>query len=246
MKADLTRQWRLLDLQKLDTRLDQLAHRERSLPVQGELATATEHASTLEEDVVLARTALQDNQRAVSKADADVQLVRDRADRDRKRLESGNGSAKELQNLQHELDTLARRQSELEDAELEVMERAESLQSELTAKESAQQEAAQTVERLTADRDKALAEIVSERESVERDRANVAPGVGPELLALYDKLRAQMGGVAAAALQQKRCSGCGLELGQADLARIRAAAEDEVLRCEECRRILVRTAESGL
>lgn len=246
MKADLTKQWRLLDLQKLDTRLAQLSHRERTLPVQAELDEATSSAGTLAEEVVLARTALQDNERAVSKADADVQLVRDRADRDRKRLDSGSGTAKELQNLQHELDTLARRQAELEEVELEVMERAETLQSELTARETAQQEAQQRVEKLTAEKDEALAEIASERADVERERANVAPGVGPELLALYDKLREQMGGVAAAALQQKRCSGCGLELGQADLARIRAAAEDEVVRCEECRRILVRTAESGL
>ncbi|GAB3496816.1 zinc ribbon domain-containing protein [Flexivirga sp.] len=246
MKADLTRQWRLLDLQKLDTRLDQLGHRERTLPVQTQLDEATARAGTLAEEVVLARTALQDNARAVSKADADVQLVRDRAERDRRRLESGTGTAKELQNLQHELETLARRQSELEDVELEVMERAESLQSDLTAKEAAQQEAQQRVEELQSAKDKALAEIVAERETVERDRANVAPGVGADLLALYDKLRDQMGGVAAAALQQKRCSGCGLELGQADLARIRAAAEDEVVRCEECRRILIRTAESGL
>ncbi|HWC23994.1 MAG TPA: C4-type zinc ribbon domain-containing protein [Flexivirga sp.] len=246
VKADLTRQWRLLDLQKLDTRLDQLGHRERTLPIQAQLTEAQAVAQRLSEDVVIARTALQDNARAVSKADADVQLVRDRADRDRKRLESGTGTAKELQNLQHELDTLARRQSELEDVELEVMERAESLQADLTAKETAQQEAAGRVETLQAEQQKALAEIVTERESVERERANVAPGVGQDLLALYEKLRDQMGGVAAAALQQKRCSGCGLELGQADLARIRAAAEDEVVRCEECRRILVRTAESGL
>ncbi|RNI17900.1 zinc ribbon domain-containing protein [Flexivirga caeni] len=246
MKADLTRQWRLLDLQKLDTRLDQLAHRERTLPVLAQLTEATASEITLREDVILARTALQDNERAVSKADADVQLVRDRADRDRARLDSGNGTAKELQNLQHELDTLARRQAELEDVELAVMERAESLQADLQVRETAHQQVEEAVERLTGERDRALAEIEAERESVLRERANVAAGVGAELLPLYEKLREQMGGVAAAALQQKRCSGCGLELVQAELSRIKAAPEDEVLRCEECRRILVRTAESGL
>lgn len=236
----------MLDLQQLDTRLDQLAHRERSLPAQAALAEATAKANTLAEDVILARTALQDNERAVSKADADVQLVRDRAERDRRRLDSGAGSAKDLQGLQHELETLARRQAELEDAELEVMERAENLQSELTATQAAHEQAIAGVQRLESELEKSRDEITAERESILRDRSNVAPGVGPELLALYDKLREHMGGVAAAALQQKRCSGCGLELGQADLARIKSAAEDEVLRCEECRRILVRTAESGL
>lgn len=246
MKADLTRQWKLLDLQKLDTRLAQLAHRERNLPVQGELDTASARARTLGEDVVLARTAVQDNERAVSKAEADVQLVRDRATRDQQRLDSGTGSPKELQNLQRELEALARRQLELEDIELEVMERAEALQAQLTSTEAAHAEAQSDVERLDAQRTQDLAEITTEREQVERDRDNVRPGVGEELLALYDKIREQQGGVGAAPLVARRCGGCGLELGSADLSRIRSAAEDEVLRCEECRRILVRTAESGL
>ena len=72
------------------------------------------------------------------------------------------------------------------------------------------------------------------------------PEVGAELLALYDKIRASVGGTGASELRQRRCGGCRLELNQVDLSRIKAAPADEVIRCEECRRILVRTAESGL
>lgn len=246
MKADLVRQWRLLDLQKLDTRLDQLAHKERQLPVTAQLEQATARRAALAEEVVLARIAVQDSERAVTKADAAVQLVRDRAARDKQRLESGAGSAKELQGLQHELETLARRQAELEDAELEVMENAEGLKADLATKRTAEADAEAEVAQLSVRREQEVAEIRTEREQVQRDRANVAPGIGAALLGLYEKIREQQGGVAAAALSQKRCGGCGLELGSADLARIRAAAEDEVVRCEECRRILIRTAESGL
>jgi predicted nucleic acid-binding Zn-ribbon protein len=63
---------------------------------------------------------------------------------------------------------------------------------------------------------------------------------------LYDKVRADVGGTGAAMLQHKRCLGCQMEQTPTEINRLRDAAEDEVLRCEECRRILVRTAESGL
>jgi uncharacterized protein len=77
-------------------------------------------------------------------------------------------------------------------------------------------------------------------------RNAIAAQEPPELLDLYEKLRAQHGGVGAAALRRGRCEGCHLSLNTVDLNSIRAAAPDEVLRCEECRRILVRNAESGL
>ena len=77
-------------------------------------------------------------------------------------------------------------------------------------------------------------------------RVEVAASMPADLLNLYDKLRAQHGGVGAAALRHRRCQGCNLTLNTVDLNAMRAAPDDEVLRCEECRRILVRTADSGL
>jgi predicted nucleic acid-binding Zn-ribbon protein len=65
-------------------------------------------------------------------------------------------------------------------------------------------------------------------------------------VALYDKLRETKNGVGAALLRARRCEGCMLDLDNAELATIRAAADDDVIRCDECSRILVRTAESGL
>jgi len=246
VKADIRRQWRLLDLQKLDSRLAQVAHRTRTLPVHAELEKAQAQRALLDEEYVLAQTAVSDVDREVRKADADVQLVRDRAARDQTRLDAGQGSAKELQSLQHELETLARRQSELEDVELEVMERAESLRADLEQRERSLQELAERTDELTAQRDREVQELEAERDGILKERADVAPGVGADLLELYEKVREQQGGLGAAALQGRRCGGCGMELNQSDLARIRAAAEDEVLRCEECRRILIRAADSGL
>ena len=200
----------------------------------------------LDSELVRARTAHGDVQREVAKAEADVQLVRDRAARDQARLDSGQGTAKDLQALQHEVASLARRQGELEDVELEVMERAEALEARVRELEAARAELTVKVDALEATRDKALADLDAEAAQVTANRANVVPGVGEDLVALYEKIRANSGGVGAAALHQRRCEGCRLELNQVDINRIAAAADDEVLRCEECRRILVRTSESGI
>ena len=185
-------------------------------------------------------------QREVSKAEADVQLVRDRAARDRARLDAGTGSAKDLQAITHELDSLARRQSELEDVELEVMERAEAAEAQAGRIEAERASVAADVDEATAARDEALQQLDREAAQVGAPRADTVAGVGADLLGLYDKIRATSGGLGAAALRQRRCGGCQLELNTVDMNRIKAAPEDEVLRCEECRRILVRTAESGI
>ena len=246
LKADPSRQWRLLDLQAIDTRLDQIAHARRTLPQHAELAALQEKVAGLDNLLVRARTELGDIQREVAKAEADVQLVRDRAARDQARLDAGTGSAKDLQAIQHELTSLLRRQSELEDVELEVMERAEDAESAVTQLDA---ERATLTEQLTAAqeaRDAALADLEAEAVKVAAPRADIVAGVGDDLVALYEKIRAQSGGLGAAPLRQRRCGGCQLELNNVDMNRIKAAAADELLRCEECRRILVRTAESGL
>jgi predicted nucleic acid-binding Zn-ribbon protein len=245
LKADPSRQMRLLDLQGIDTRLAQIAHARRSLPVLAELADLQGKAKLIDDQVVRARTALDDVQREVRKAESDVQLVRDRAARDRSRLESGVGTAKDLVAVQHELESLGRRQSELEDVELEVMERAEDLESDLANLTEGRDRLAERIAALVAERDTSLAALAKDEAEVSRPRADIVAGVGPELVALYDKIAASSG-TGAAALRQKRCGGCHLELNPVEIQRFRQAPEDEVLRCEECRRILVRTTESGL
>ena len=246
LKADTSRQWRLLDLQGLDTRLDQIAHRKATLPELAELRELAPQTSVLDDDLVRARTALGDVQREITKADTDVQLVRDRSARDQARMDAGQGTAKDMQALQHEVAALARRQTALEDVELEVMERAEGMAGDISRLEAARTKLAVRVGELEALRDKALADLDAEVEQIKHSRADVVAGVGDELVGLYEKIRASSGGIGAAALRQRRCEGCRLELNAVDINRLTAAAEDEVLRCEECRRILIRTSESGI
>jgi len=246
LKADPSRQWRLLDLQAIDTRLDQIAHARKTLPQHAQVSELQARAQGLDSLLVRARTELGDIQREVAKAEADVQLVRDRAARDQARLDTGTGSAKDLQAIQHELQSLSRRQSELEDVELEVMERAEDAESAVAQLEEQRTVLAGELEAAVTARDEALAALDTEERQVAAPRADTVAGVGEDLVGLYDRIRTQSGGLAAAPLRQRRCGGCQLELNNVDISRIKAAPADEVLRCEECRRILVRTAESGI
>lgn len=155
-------------------------------------------------------------------------------------------SPKDLENLQREIVSLSKRQGDLEEIVLEVMERRESAQervAELTERVSAVQ--AKTDD-ATARRDAAQGELDAEAASVTKERELVAGSVPADLLKLYEKLREQQGGIGAARLYQRKCEGCHIELNITELNEIRAAAGDAVVRCENCRRILVRTSESGL
>ncbi len=173
--------------------------------------------------------------------------MRQRATRDQQRLDSGAiTSPKDLENLQREIASLAKRQGDLEDIVLEVMERRESAQervAELTERVGAVQG---KVDDATARRDAAFEEIDGEVATVTKEREVIASAVPADLLKLYDKLREQQGGIGAAKLYQRTCQGCRQELAITELNEIRQAAPDTVVRCENCRRILVRTAESGL
>ncbi len=236
----------LLDLQGLDTRIDQIAHRRATLPQHAQVAELEQHLSRLRDDIVVAETEQTDIGRELVKAEGDVELVRQRAARDQGRLDSGQASHKDLEHLQHELATLARRQSDLEDVELEVMERLESATERAASLRAEQDSVADRLATLVADRDAALAALDEERTAAQAGRDDLTGRLPAELVALYEKIRANSSGVGAAKLHQGRCEGCRLELTPTDLARIRNAPEDEVLRCEECRRILVRVPESGL
>lgn len=197
--------------------------------------------------LVAAQTEESDTAREQTKAEQDVDQVRQRAVRDQQRLDSGAvSSPKDLENLQRELTSLAKRQGDLEDVVLEVMEHRESVQErvgELTARVASVQAKADDA---TSRRDAAQAEIDSEITTITKEREIVAASVPADLLKLYEKLRVQQGGVGAARLYQRRCEGCRLELNITEVNEVKAASPDTVLRCENCRRILVRTADSGI
>lgn len=244
MKASPEAQRRLLDLQAVDTALAQLAHRRKSLPEIAEIGAVSRELSALEDERIRAQVAVDDLDRDIARFEKDIEQVRIRKDRDQKRLDAG-GAMREIEGLQHELATLNRRQSELEDAELELMEKRETAErtlGEVKARLAGAGERRTAAERR---RDEAYADITKEQEFKQASRGPLAADLPADLVTLYDKIRLDSG-LGAALFQSGRCGGCRIELYGADLARVKAAPADEVVRCEECRRIMVRTKESGL
>ncbi|MFI9275209.1 zinc ribbon domain-containing protein [Kitasatospora sp. NPDC052896] len=247
MNAAPADQIRLLDLQAIDSKLDQLAHRRRTLPEHAEIDKATADHTALRDLVVAAQAQQGDTARELTKAEQDVDQVRTRFARNQQRMESGAvGSAKDLENLQHENESLAKRQSALEDVVLEVMERLESAQTRVTELTARLEHSDVVVKEAVGRRDAAFAEIDAEAAKVARDREAVAVVIPADLLKLYTRLREQQGGVGAARLYQRRCEGCRVEFAITDLNAIKAEPKDAVVRCENCGRILVRTADSGI
>ncbi len=247
VKASPEAQLRLLELADLDAELNRLDHRRRGLPEHAELNQLEQRDTELRDAEASLDAEQGDLRRAQVKAEADVDQVRTRIDRDRKRLDAGQvTSPRDLENLQSEIVSLARRQSDLEEVVLEIMERQEAAQERRVASAAERAEIASEREKVTARRDAALAEIGEQAGKASDRRASVAEQEPADLLKLYERMREQHGAVGAAALRAGRCEGCHLSLNTVDLNSIRAADPDEVLRCEECRRILVRTPESGL
>ena len=247
MKASPEAQLRLLELADIDTELSRLDHRRRSLPETGEHERLAERDAQLRDEIATLEAEESDLGREQAKAEADVEQVRSRIGRDQARLDSGQvSSPRELENLQSEIASLLRRQSDLEEGVLEVMERREDVQRRRDERAAGRAALADQLTGVAARRDAALADIAEQAGKASDQRAAVATDVPADLLSLYDRLRAQHSGIGAAMLRRGRCEGCHLSLNTVDLNTIRAAAPDDVVRCEECRRILVRTAESGL
>ena len=247
MQAAATAQTRLLQLQSIDTAIAQLDHRRRSLPELAAIAERQVVRRRQAEELIAANTAVSDLELDQAKAEDDLVPVRQRLQRDQQRVNDGTVSdPKQLNALLDEIEHLKRRIVALEDDELEVMERLEAasgVRDQLVADRAAGEGELRAL--ITA-RDTQFAELDAELAGQRSQREGLVAELPADLVDLYDKVRAKSGGVGAAALVQRRCSGCQLQVNAADLVRYRHASPDEVLRCEECNRILVRTAESGL
>lgn len=247
MQAAATAQSKLLELQSVDTAIARLEHRRRSLPELAQLAEKQQVRRRQGEELIAANTAVSDLELELDKAESDLVPVRQRLERDQQRLDAGTVTdPKQLNALIDEIAHLKRRINDLEDVQLEVMERHEAssgLRDQIVADRSAGET---ELRALLASRDAQFGELDAELAERRGVRESLVADLPADLVTLYDRIRERSGGVGAAALVRRRCSGCQLEANSADLTRYRAAAPDEVLRCEECNRILVRTAESGL
>ncbi|MFG6445585.1 zinc ribbon domain-containing protein [Microbacterium sp. P07] len=243
MNADPADQRRLLDLSELDARIRRAqnakAHPPQAARVQALLAQRTALVQELS-----SRAGVRDGLRTeLSRIESDVAVVDARSARDAQRL-AASSNAKEVQGFESEMVSLARRKSDLEDAELDVMERLEVAEAAVAEQEAIVSSTNEEGARLSAEAKQAVADATRDLETAQRDRAAVAGGIAADLVALYERLAVR--GNAAGHLHRGTCEACRMVLSGTDMNKLRQAAPDLVVNCPECGAILVRTEESGL
>ena len=240
MKATPNDQRSILKVAQLDQQANLLRHKAASLPELQEINSARVKFNNARDLRIAAETELSDVKRELLRAESDVEQVVSRIMRDEARLSGGSASPKELEQLQHEVGTLNTRRAELEEVELEIMMRVDSIQANISTLSQEGDELAAVIADLEIRKENAMAAINIELESIAGDRVSTVSGIDKVLVDLYEKLRADSGGPGAAALVAGACSGCNLSINAVELKRLTDLADDEVVRCEECRCILVR------
>jgi predicted nucleic acid-binding Zn-ribbon protein len=244
LKASPESQAALLELQASDTRVQQLDHQSKNLPEIARLAELAREVETVRQRLLVDTGAVEDARLELSRIESDVAVVEARMARDSARIATSS-SAKDVAGLEHELASLRQRRDDLEEIQLGVMERVETLESAAAATKAEHDSLQATISGVEADRDASLASLVNERTHAAARREEIAASIPADLLAVYDRQRSRYG-IGASMLRGGVSSASGVRLNESDMARIRAAAPDDVVMCPDSEAILVRTAESGL
>jgi predicted nucleic acid-binding Zn-ribbon protein len=240
MKASPSDQRSILDIARFDQQTNSLRHKATNLPEIAELASTTIKSNNARDLRIAAETELSDVKRELLRAEADVEQIVSRITRDEARLIGGSATPKELEQLQHEVGTLGARRAELEEVELEIMMRVDAINERITTLKAEEAEYAAVIADLDIRKENALTIIYNDRDAIAKYRTATVNGVAKELVDLYEKIRETTGGAGAAALSAGSCMGCNLSVNAVEIKRMSDLAEDEVVRCEECRCILVR------
>lgn len=240
MKASPEHQNLLIELQLIDTAISHLKIKLANLPEREQITAIHTRLENTAVELAVVETELADVAIDLRRIEVDVEQVADRMKKDESRLSSGAGSPKELEQLQHELGTLAKRKSELEDGELEVMLKHDAVKVRVDELQNDQVGLKQLELELNIRLENATTEIQSEIGVQQAERGLLVPQIEANLVELYEKVRTSNDGVGAALLVGNKCEGCHLSINAIEIERIKSLPADEIIRCEECRRILVR------
>lgn len=246
LSATSAEQIKLLDVADLDTKLIQLRHQKASIPELNQVQNLEVELGSIELKIVAAETELSDLSSLQQKAEDDVSQVAARISRDQQKLDGGSASPKELEVLQHEIGSLNTRLAELEEAELEIMQQVEDANSALDELTHNRNRVADLLAQTRSTLAGKLAELDAKISAEQNARAELVSALPKELIDLYEKVKTDHGDVGAALIHRGACQGCHIAIDATELTRIKSLPTETVVRCEECRRILVRTAESGL
>ena len=240
MKASHSDQQAILEVQRLDDQLATLAQREATLPETVALNSTVIKRNNIRDLRIAAETERTDVKRELSRAEGDVEQIVTRIQRDEARLNSGTGTPKELEQTQHGLITLGASRAELEEAELTIMVQVEGITNRINELTAEEERFAVEIADLGIKKENALTIIINERTAVTEKRAGIAAPIAQDLKDLYAKLTADNNGNGAAPLVGNECKGCHLTINTTEVQRIATLPAEEVVRCEQCRCILVR------
>lgn len=228
----------LLELQRVDSTIDRLTTRRRALPEQAELDDLQEGIAALEREIGDQQAVVDEVALRQRRLDNDIELLSAKIRSEQARLYSGQiANPKELTDIQREVESLKRRVSGLEDADLEVMEERENAEQRLAELNDEFRRRHEAAKEATERRDRASAELDARLEAARAEREVWRPKIDSGLFGLYDDLRSAKGGVGAAAMVDGVCQGCHMRLPAQEMERVRHA--EGLVRCDECRRILV-------
>jgi predicted nucleic acid-binding Zn-ribbon protein len=229
---------RLLELQELDLSIDRAEQVRRDLEDGTEVTEARRRADAAEERVGELRLALDSVRREESRLENEISSFDQRIQAEQGRLYDGSvANPRELQSIEAEITNLRARKGRLEDEELIQMERREDMESRLPGLEAELQGARDRLAEVESGSDRELADVRSSLQRRRGERERLLPEFDEDLLDLYESLRTQKRGVAAAALRDGVCQGCHEKLSPLALDRMKRA--EGITRCENCRRILV-------
>ena len=240
MKAAPEAQAALLTLVDLDARTRAAETRKRTLPEHEQLNRLNAQRRVLADEATKAAIRASDAETAMARTETDLETARTRLQRDQQRIDDGVvNDARSIGSLQDEIAHLTGRIAELEDAELEQMMAIEDDRGAAEKAMTAKADVETQMRALIASRDAQIGAADAEIADLGRQRSAVASGLPADLVALFDK--ASRAGSGAAEFKAGRCTGCGLMLDALARRAAEEAPADEVIRCPECGRILVRT-----
>ena len=238
MKANLQDQKRLLELVEIDLSLVRNAGDKAKLLSATAISEANEKALALSDHLIDARNRVGDLELELKRSENDLELVESRIAKDNQRL-SSTSSAKDAQGIEHELNTLAKRKSELEDTELGIMEVLETVRAELSEAEKAKASAENELTQLRSALATNTAELDSARAELSSKRSALVGLIEPELAMAYQRKADR--NVAAGRLVGRECGACRLSITATNLEEIVALPADEIAECPNCQAYLVRS-----
>jgi predicted nucleic acid-binding Zn-ribbon protein len=237
MKATSEHQSTLLELSRIDLQLRRNQKSIDEITRGDEVLAQRQLLLANSERLLVARNELDALELELVRAETDLNLVETRIAKDEQLLQQSSNQ-KDVQGIQSQLQALAKRRGELEDAELVLLERKDEISARLQSINTERAEIQKDLESLETQQTAGLAKLTSGQQLLREDRARNLSQLSSELAEHYEKLFAR--GVGVGRLDGLVCDACGMTLGGDSLESVRNTPADELAHCGECGAILVR------